>query len=369
MKLICQRESLLQGCQLASSVLPTKDIKPILANIKIVAEPGRVTLQATDLELGLRLEVAGVNVLQAGQALLPATRVISILREARVPELEFECDRVAGSGIMVSGGSLEYELPYEDPDQFPDLPDLDADGGAQLTAGPLKEMIRRTTFACASETARFTMTGVHWGLEADGTARLVATDGRRLAMSSGSVSGVKANAQAIIPSKAMHALERNLLDDEEEIRVVLRPSEALFRTGRSVLSTRLVEGRFPDYKAVIPKREKIVARVPIQAGALFSAVRQAAIMVDDETRKLILNFNPGKLSLQAAHGTGGKSRVEFPIEFQGPAISIAFNPQYLLDMLKQLAADAPLEVDLIDGNHPALFRLGDGFQYLVMPLS
>ena len=73
--------------------------------------------------------------------------------------------------------------------------------------------------------------------------------------------------------------------------------------------------------------------------------------------------------LQAAHGTGGKSRVEIPIEFQGPPISIAFNPQYLLDMLKQLAADAPLEVDLIDGNHPALFRLGDGFQYLVMPLS
>ncbi|MBM4096894.1 MAG: DNA polymerase III subunit beta [Planctomycetes bacterium] len=369
MKLICQRESLLQGCQLASSVLPTKDIKPVLANIKIVAEPGRVTLQATDLELGLRLDVAGVNVLQAGQALLPASRIVSILREARVPELEIECDRVAGSGIAVSGGSLEYELPFEDPDQFPDLPDLDADGGSILTAGPLREMIRRTTFACASETARFTMTGVHWSLESDGNARLVATDGRRLAMATGSVSGVKANGTAIIPSKAMHALERNLLDDEEEIRVVLRPSEALFRTGRSVLSTRLVEGRFPDYKAVIPKREKITAKIPLQAGALFSAVRQAAIMVDDETRKLVLNFNPGKLSLQAAHGTGGKSKVELPIEHQGASVSIAFNPQYLLDMLKQLPADAPLEVDLIDGNHPALFRLGESFLYLVMPLS
>lgn len=369
MKLICQRESLLQGCQLASTVLPTKDIKPILANIKITAEPGRVTLQATDLELGLRLEVAGVNVLEPGQALVSASRMVSILREARVPELEIEGGRVAGSGVTISGGSLEYDLPFEDPDQFPDLPDLDADGGAQLTAGPLREMIRRTTFACAAETARFTMTGVNWSLEAGGTARLVATDGRRLAMASGAVSGVKANTSAIIPGKAMHALERNLLDDEEEIRVVIRPAEALFTTGRSVLSTRLVEGRFPDYKAVIPKRDKIVAKVPIQAGALFSAVRQAAIMVDDETRKLVFTFTPGKLSLKGAHGGGGRSRVDLPIEFQGSEVSIAFNPQYLLDMLKQLSADAALEVDLIDGSHPALFRLGDDFQYLVMPLS
>jgi DNA polymerase III beta subunit len=212
MKLICQRESLLQGCQLASSVLPTKDIKPILANIKIVAEAGRVTLQATDLELGLRLEVAGVTVLEPGQALLPAARIVSILREARMPELEFES---AVGGLTVSGGSLEYELPYEDPEQFPDLPELDAAGAAQLTAGPLREMIRRTTFACATETARFTMTGVYWSLETDGTARLVATDGRRLAMSTGAVTGVSTAMTAIVPSKAMHALERNLLDDEE----------------------------------------------------------------------------------------------------------------------------------------------------------
>jgi len=366
MKLICQRESLLQGCQLASSVLPTKDIKPILANIKIVAEAGRVTLQATDLELGLRLEVAGVTVLEPGQALLPAARIVSILREARMPELEFES---AVGGLTVSGGSLEYELPYEDPDQFPDLPELDAIGAAQLTAGPLREMIRRTAFACATETARFTMTGVYWSLETDGTARLVATDGRRLAMSTGAVTGVSTAMTAIVPSKAMHALERNLLDDEEPVGVVLRPSEALFKTGRAVLSTRLVEGRFPDYRAVIPKREKILVRLPLPVGLFVSAVRQAAIMADDESRKMILNFAPGKLTLQASHGTSGKSKVSMPIDYSGQAISIAFNPIYLLDMLKQLPGDGQMEVDLIDGNHPALFRYGEAFQYLVMPLS
>jgi DNA polymerase-3 subunit beta len=104
-------------------------------------------------------------------------------------------------------------------------------------------------------------------------------------------------------------------------------------------------------------------------GLFVSAVRQAAIMADDESRKMILNFAPGKLTLQASHGTSGKSKVSMPIEYSGQAISIAFNPIYLLDMLKQLPGDGQMEVDLIDGNHPALFRYGEAFQYLVMPLS
>jgi len=366
MKVICQREGLLQACQLASMVLPTRDIKPVLKNLKFTAEPGQATLFATDLELGLRVEVAGVTIMSPGVALLPATRVIQILREAKVAEMELE---VSGQEVVLRGGSLEYEMPVEDASQFPDPAELPWDNAAEVTAGPLKEMIRRTAFACATEVARYTMTGLLWETTAEGAIRLVATDGRRLAMTTGPKMN-KGKAQAVVvPSKAMNTLERCLPDDEEEVQVALETRQAAFRTGRVTLTTLLVEGRFPDYKAVLPKREDVKARIPLHAGAFASAIRQAAIMIDDETRRLCLKFSPGLLTLSARNSNSGRSRVELPLEYSGAPIETFFNPVYLLDMLKQFPPDTALEIELVSGSHPALLRAGDEYQYLIMPLT
>lgn len=366
MKVICQREGLLQACQLASMVLPTRDIKPVLKNLKFTAEPGQATLFATDLELGLSVEVAGVTVETPGVALLPATRLIQILREARVAEMELE---IIGQEVVLRGGSLEYEMPIEDSSQFPDPPELPWEHAAEITAGPLKEMIRRTAFACATDVARYTMTGVLWETTAEGAVRLVATDGRRLAMTTGPKLN-KGKAQAVVvPSKAMTTLERCLPDDEEEVQVSLEPRQAAFRTGRITLTTLLVEGRFPDYKAVLPKKEDVKARIPLHAGAFASAIRQAAIMIDDETRRLSLKFTPGLLTLSARNSSSGRSRVELPLEYSGAAIETFFNPVYLLDMLKQYPNDTAMEIELVSGAHPALLRAGDEYQYLIMPLT
>ena len=366
MKVICQREGLLQACQLASMVLPTRDIKPVLKNLKFTAELGQATIYATDLELGLKVEVAGVTVESPGVALLPATRVIQILREARVAEMELE---VTGHEVVLRGGSLEYEMPIEDAAQFPDPPEFPWDEAAEITAGPLKDMIRRTAFACATEVARYTMTGLLWETTPDGAVRLVATDGRRLAMTTGPKLNKGKAQSVVVPSKAMNTLERCLPDDEEEVQVGLEPRQAAFKTGRVTLTTLLVEGRFPDYKAVLPKREDIKARIPLHAGAFTSAIRQAAIMIDDETRRLSLKFAPGMLTLSARNANSGRSRVELPLEYAGAPIETFFNPNYLLDMLKQYPPDTSMEIELISGAHPALVRAGDDYQYLIMPLT
>lgn len=366
MKVICQREGLLQACQLASMVLPSREIKPVLKNLKFTAEPGQATLYATDLELGLRVEVAGVTVEKPGEALLPAGRVIQILREARVPEMELE---ISGNEVVLRGGSLEYEMPVEDPGQFPDPPELPWDEASQIIAGPLKEMIRRTAFACATEVARYTMTGVLWEATAEGAVRLVATDGRRLAMTTGPKLEKRKAQSVVVPSKAMMTLERCLPDDEEEVQVSLEPRQAAFRTGRVTLSTLLVEGRFPDYKAVLPKKDDVKARIPLHAGAFASAIRQAAIMIDDETRRLCLKFGPGLLTLSARNSSSGRSKVELPLEYSGAVIETFYNPVYLLDMLKQFPPDTAMEIDLVSGAHPAMMRAGDDYQYLIMPLT
>jgi DNA polymerase-3 subunit beta len=352
---------------LASAAIPARDVKPILKNIKAIAGDGRCTLMATDMEVGIRLDVQGLTIQEPGEAILPAAKLIAILRETRDGELTIETDP---SACVVKGPSLEFEMPSEDPSQFPDLPTFAEDKYHEITAGSLREMIRRTVFAAADETARYSMTGVLWELE-DNVARLVATDGRRLALCQGTATGhgghTTRGQMPVVPTKAMNLLERNLQDDEETVKICLRSNEVLFRTERAVVYSRLVEGRFPDYRQVLPKKQ--ATKVPLQAASFQTAVRQAAIMTDEDSKRVTFRFSKNNLTLRAQGATAGRSKVELSIEYDGKALEIGFNPTYLVDMLKILPPDAELTLDLIDAGSPALFRSGTNYSYLVMPLT
>jgi DNA polymerase-3 subunit beta len=368
MKAECQRESLLAACQLVSAAISTRDVKPILRNIKAVLGEGRCTLMATDLEVGIRFDVQNLLIHEGGEAILPAAKLIAILREARDERLSIEADATA---CLVRGRSLRYEMPTEDAAQFPDLPTFSEEKYHEISAGTLREMIRRTVFAAADETARYSMTGVLWELEGD-VLKLVATDGRRLALTQGTATphgGHTTKGQTpVVPTKAMALLERNLQDDEgEPVRICLRPNEVLFRTGRAVIYSRLVEGRFPDYKQVLPR--KATTKVGLEVGPFQSAVRQAAVMTDDDSKRVTFHFSEGNLMLEASGAVAGRSQVELPVVYEAEPIDINFNPAYLVEMLKILAVDAPLTLDLIDGASPALFKSGSDYQYLVMPLT
>lgn len=369
MKALCQREGLLSACQLTSAAMPARDLKPILKNIKAVATGDRCTLIATDQEVGIRLDVQGLTIQEPGEAILPAKSLIDILREARDKELTIEAD--ASSCVVTGGRKLRFEMPSEDPALFPDFPTFTDDRYHEITAGTLREMIRRTVFAAADETARYSMTGVMWELDGD-QIKLVATDGKRLALTEGTATATGGHSTRgqtpVVPTKAMGLLERGLQDDPEDtVKVCIRPNEVLFRTGRSVIYSRLVEGRFPDYRTVIPKRSAV--KVTVNVGELMAAVRQAAIMVDKEAPRVTFRFGPEVLLLEAQGATSGRSTVEMPLEYDGKAIDINFNPQYLIEMLKVLPVEESLLVELNDGGSPALLKCGDQYSYLVMPLT
>lgn len=367
MKALCHREGLLAACQLAGAAVPARDVKPILRNLKAIAEDGRFTLMATDLELGIRLEVRGLKVEEPGEAILPAAKLLAILRESQDEELAIEAD---ASACQVRSAYGNWEMPSEDPANFPDLPAFAEEKYHQLKAGDLKTMIRRTVFAAASDIGRYSMTGVLWELE-EGKAKLVATDGRRLALVEGPAEvqgGHTTKGQTpVVPSKAMGLLERNLTDDEEQVRVSFRPNEVLFRTDRAVIYSRLVEGRFPNYRDVFPK--KPTSKVPLLVGPFQAAVRQAAIMTDDDSKKVVFHFAKRKLTLEAQGATAGRSKIELPLEYDGKNIDINFNPAFVVDMLRILGADESLVLEMVDGNNPALFKAGENYCYLVMPLS
>jgi DNA polymerase-3 subunit beta len=367
MKIICHREAFLSACQLASTAVPSKDVKAVLRNIKAHADEMRCNLFATDLELGLRLDVGGVEVIKPGKALLPAEKIIAILREAREDQLEIES---TSDGLTIKGKKLRFELPYEDPEQFPDVPEFGEDMWHEIRAGDLREMIRRTVFSCATESARYTMTGVLWELESE-EARLIATDGRRLALAQGPAKSIGGHTTGtngpVVPSKTLGVLDRNLTDDDEIVKIKVGTNEIFFRTDCSVLYSRLIEGRYPDYRAILPKTAAI--KLTVSAGGLLSGVRQASIMSDDETKRLNFHLESGQITFEAQAALGGKSKIEMAVDYDGEEISTSFNPQFLIDMLKAMPPEAELQMELSSPGKPVLFRAGSSYIYLVMPMS
>jgi len=170
-----------------------------------------------------------------------------------------------------------------------------------------------------------------------------------------------------VPTKAMGLLERNLQDPEEMVRVTLRPNEVLFKTERAVIYSRLVEGRYPAYREVFPK--KPTTKITLTVGPFLAAVRQSAIMTDDESKRVAFAFAKKKLTMQARGAEAGRSRVELPLDYEGKGVEISFDPRFLTDMLKVLEPDAELALELVDSTSPALFRSGANYSYVVMPLS
>jgi DNA polymerase III subunit beta len=369
MRAVCNREALLSACQIASVALASRDIKPILRNLKAIVEPTRCTLMATDLELGIRLEVADVKVEQPGDAIIPAAKLVSILRESTDKELTVEA---TSDGCTIRGQFNEFEMSGEDPANFPDIPSFAEETYHEIAAGILREMVRRTQFAVAVGEARFSAT-TGLLMELDGPeARLVGTDGRRLALAKGvaTMHGEHSTKDqtTVVPAKAMALLERNLDAADDMVKIAIRPNEVLMKAGQAMIYSRLVEGRFPPYQQVIPQKNPI--KVPLIVGPLMSAVRQAAIMTDDESKRVIFTFAKHRLTLQARGAQTGRSRVEMPISYDGKTVEIGFDPKYMVDMLRVLDPETPLTLELLESNKPAVLKNDAGsYVYVMMPLT
>jgi DNA polymerase-3 subunit beta len=317
--------------------------------------------------VGVFVEVRGVQVKAQGTVLLPVARVAQILRELTDQEIHLEADE---SKTVIRGQHSEFELPGEDPLLYPELPGFDSEDYHQIQANVLRQMIQRTIFAAAHENARYALTGVLWELGPE-KCRLVATDGRRLAVTDTvAIQHGKHGTEGmtpVVPTKAMSLLERNLTDPEDAVLVTIRPNEAIFKASHAVVYGRLVEGRYPPYREVFPK--KTTSKVKTQVGPLLSAVRQAAILTDDDSRGVEFDFTPNKMTLRSRVPDHGQSRIELTVEYEGKPVGITFDPRFIIDMLRVLEPDAEVTLDLNDSNSAALFRTGDNYSYIVMPLT
>lgn len=368
MKITCDREQFLQAFLAAATVAPTRSPKPILRNVKLEVTPGSSILMATDMEVGIRIEVLGLEVEAPGTVLASVQLLGSILRESTDDKLVIEASR---QGTIVRGERSEYKLPAENPDEFPTVATFSEKAYHEVPARLFKELVRRTLFATDTESSRYALGGVLLEMESD-KITAVATDGRRLAKMEGpaqSVGGHRTgDATVIVPNRAMQLMERVLTDGDAEIQVAARSNDILVKSPRATIYARLVEGRFPKWRDVFPNRHGAV-QLQTAVGPLYSTLRQAAIVASEESRGIDFTFGDGTLVLNGSTADVGQSRVEMPIPYDGPTVTVTLDNRFVADFLRVLDPDKPITVDIQDGEAAALFTTDDGYGYVVMPLA
>ena len=362
MKFTANREAMLIAAQLASQCMPSRDVKPILRNLKIVGG-SPIELVASDLEIGLAVGVRGVQA--EGDLLVPAGQFVNILQEATSKDVAIETDEQ--NAVLVRAGFSEWEMPFESADGFPDIPRISGSAHT-VSAARLQARLRRCVFACARESARFGMTGILVEF-CKGKLTLVATDGRRLAvdeyfgvLGDGEDTGT---AQHIIPSKAGKVLDLLLgLDPEDTAVMKVSANDCLVSTSRGTLYTLLVEGRYPQWQQVLPKN--VSKSAVFTANELEKAVRQVKIMVNEESAGVAVKCMTGK-AVMTTNGAG-RARVEMPLEYSGNEFDFRLDSRYLLDLARCLPADVKVTLEYDQKDRPVLFRW-DSYRMVIMPLT
>lgn len=367
MKLTCSRTQLSAAFQIVGSVIHSRTPKEILKNIKLSLNDGRATLLATDTEVGIRYELPEVETDSVGDVLLPTQRVMAILREVQDESITLEVNEQA---LWIRSSQSEFRLSVEDPSGFPEIATFQDENYYSVTGKALKTAIHRTVFATDVESTRYALGGVLMEID-DQTLTLAATDSRRLAVcrtscqAQGSVS--EEVGQPVVPAKAMSLIEKSISDDDAEVKIALRQNEILVQSGLSTIYARLVEGRFPRYQDVIPNDFQI--KIDLVTGPFLSAVRQAMIVTNDESRGVDFTFKEGTLTLTSLGQDVGSSTIQIPISFDQDPVVITFDPRFVQEFLRVLEPASPVSLNLVDGNNAAVFMADESYTYVVMPLS
>ncbi len=368
MKIICNREKLLHAFQTVAAVAPARSPKPILQKVKLEVAANKAMLMATDLEVGIRYEVSGLEVEASGEVILPVDRFGPILRESNDATFRMEAN---ATGIIVRDARSEYKLPSANPQDFPSIAEFAETDYYELPARLFRELIRRTIFAADNESSRYALGGVKLEWQ-DNMLTAISTDGRRLAKMEGPAKAIGQPAPLgdviVIPTRAMQLLERAFAEETSEVQLAVRQNDVLVHSPRCTISSRLLEGRYPRWRDVFPQRANSL-KIDLPVGPTYSAVRQAAIVTSEESRGIDFTFGNGSLVMAGQTAEVGESHVELPIAYNGPPISIMLDPRFVIDFLKVLDPEKTCTIDLQDGDAAAVYTTDDGYGYVIMPLA
>ena len=370
MKVTVERSELLKSLGHVHRVVERRNTIPILANVLIRADRSKLSFKATDLDLEV-LETIAAEVAPGGSTTVPAHMLYEIVR--KLPEgaqvvLEGSGDRAV---LAIRAGRSRFTLQTLPDSDFPDLAPGEMSHKFTLAAADLKRLIEKTQFAISTEETRYYLNGIYLHAATTGKTtmlRAVATDGHRLAQVEIPLPvGAEGMPGIIVPRKTVGEVQRLIEDNEVEAGVELSSSKIRFTIGDVTLTSKLIDGTFPDYARVIPAgndKELVVDKAEFEA-----AVDRVSTVSSERGRAVKLSLNAGKLTLSVTNPDSGSATEELEVEYDADPLDIGFNSRYLLDIAGQLEGEAAV-LKLADPGSPTLIedRGGPGALYVLMPM-
>lgn len=366
MEITIDRDVFLNGMQKVQGIVESKGTMPILSHVHIDAEKDGIWLQATDLEIGMK-GFLPAQVVATGSVTLNARKLFDILRE--LPNQEVHLKSGDNDWVNLKCGKAKFRLPGLPPADYPKLPEYSEDALMEFSGAQLKEMIRKTYFAISPDESRQALNGLLLEREND-HVNMVGTDGHRLAFIKRPIKGkpVKGEPQGfLLPKKLLTELLKLLEDEEAPYTFSVKDNQLAFIHGKEVILSRKIDGKFPNYRQVIPSDNNV--QVPINTQALVHALKRVALLADEKSKMVRFEIGEGLLTLISDNTELGDAREEVEIGYQGPDVSIGLNAKYMLDILS-VVTDEEITLNLKDQNHSCLVTLDQDKDYLsiVMPM-
>lgn len=371
MELKIKKTDFLNLLKWSQGIVEKRGTMPILSNILLETgekSTNALRVSATDLEIALVAE-GNADIKSSGKVVVNARNLYEIVKEA--PEEVVHVSKKGDFGIEIASGKSRFRVVGMNPAEFPTLPQVASKEEIPVEAEELEDMIAKTFYAASTDETRYTLNGLYLVKAAKGDKaclRVVATDGHRLAYAERETGG-KWNLPKgiIIPRKGVGEIKNLIGSGEGNLSVAIDERAIVFRRGKIALTVRLIEGDFPNYEQVIPKKsEKVVV---VDRSLLMGALRRASIMTSDQARGVRFNFGSGLVEISASHPDLGEASEEIPIDYKGATFQVGFNPRYYLDVLSILE-DEKLVLELKDEISPCVIRseFDRGFLALVMPM-
>jgi DNA polymerase-3 subunit beta len=364
MRFSLQREVLLKPLQQVVNVVERRQTLPVLANLLVTVEGGKLSLTGTDLEVEM---IARTEVEQAedGETTIPARKLFEIVRA--LPDGSRLVFTLSGDRVTVQAGRSRFTLATLPSKEFPSIDDLELVERITVPEAALKELIERTAFAMAQQDVRFYLNGLLFDLR-ENALRCVATDGHRLALCEAALpDGAKTRKQIILPRKGVLELQRLLEGGDRELELEVGRNHVRVRREDVTFTSKLIDGRFPDYEAVIPIGAD--KEVRMEREVLRAALQRAAILSNEKYRGVKVEVSPGQVRIVAHNPEQEEAVEEIEAQTTVDGLSIGFNVTYLLDALSALREDHVL-LNLRDANSSALVREAghNRSRHVVMPL-
>jgi len=361
MKFTISKQAFLDAISQVQHVVSARTTLAILSNVLLKARDGQLELTTTDLDVGVSGTVQA-DVEEPGATTLPARRLATIIRELPADEVEVTVDEKNVASIR--SGPSAFKLLGLSSEEFPPLARFDGGSEFKMEQSVLRDCLRKTSYSISTDETRYVLNGILFSFK-DNLLTMVATDGRRLAMVEQELEFPQSHEiEFIVPTKAVNELSR-LLGEDGEVTIRVSGSQAGFDMGRSLLVTKLIEGNYPNYRQVIPGDPK--ERISLERESFHKSVSRVALLASEKSNSVKLQFSPGNLEIIASSPDIGEARETLAINYKGPQMTIAFNPEFLMAPLRNLVADE-VALNLIDEISPGVLRSGSGFLYVLMPM-